>query len=746
MNQNKNRVILWSYLLLLMLLFSACTAKENNKEENNSETEISGIYYQIQETALPNPNEELLKECSAEAFVRELDMMLADDTVYRVAQLWDEVNGMDMTLGYYLQILKPPYTSWDTQLVPSSVWDPTLEYEGFQYNLWGLLGVYEDKILCKVHEFGETVNERLGYYSLNGEGELLGALPLEEEFRMFEAGNGNLYAYLEVPGNQLTVLDAELNVLSDKRPGGKIYGMYEDPVTKEIFWYGEKEDGYGCWNLENGEALCQGGRELSFLGGAMNPNKELFLGDTQSIWRFSAEEKEGIEICDFVSRGYLLEDIIAMTAPAEEEMNLLVQMDGENYLLQLTEKEQLPPPKQQIYLAMPFEVPVLRDFIARFNRQSELWEVIPVLPEVEGDGLAYGEQIQLELAAGRGPDLVMGGLIDPRALARNGYLQSMDGILPEEEYWEPALECGKINGVLYGIPYEANLLVASYSSELTQGKMQWTVEEMIKAVRASEAEILEQGYGGVEIVLYYGLSDNENKQFIDWERKESHLSEQPFIELLQFSYDYRDDGTVGMDEVGEALQEGKIAAISGPADMGKLEFLKECFAGKDSNIGYPRSEGNGIYVSSNMLYLNSNSAVREGAIEFLKFISSKETQMRYAENDTKAWKPNSITYGCSFAIRKDALERQIELKRQEKPTESLSLMYGVYYQHKGLSEEREEILQFLLSHAEPDTWNINAVMDILSEELDPFFAGQCSAEEAARKLDNRVQLYLDEQY
>lgn len=37
------------------------------------------------------------------------------------------------------------------------------------------------------------------------------------------------------------------------------------------------------------------------------------------------------------------------------------------------------------------------------------------------------------------------------------------------------------------------------------------------------------------------------------------------------------------------------------------------------------------------------------------------------------------------------------------------------------------------------------VVDILSEELEPFFAGQCSAEEAARKLDNRVQLYLDEQ-
>ena len=168
------------------------------------------------------------------------------------------------------------------------------------------------------------------------------------------------------------------------------------------------------------------------------------------------------------------------------------------------------------------------------------------------------------------------------------------------------------------------------------------------------------------------------------------------------------------------------------------EFLKECFAGKDSNIGYPRSEGNGIYVDANMIYLNSNSTVSEWAIEFLKFIASKEIQMRYAENDTKVKKINSITYSSSFAIRKDALERQIELKKQEKPIENLALMDGVYYQHK------EEVLQFLLSHAEPAAWKIEAVMDILSEELEPFFAGQCSAEEAAKKLDNRVQLYLDE--
>lgn len=746
MNRCKKRIMFCSYLLLLILTVSACSPKEK-KQEKNDEVELSGIYYQIHETAIPDPDEKLLLECTDKGFVRELDIMLADDTVYRIAQVWDTIDGIEQNTAFYLQILKPPYTSWDTQLVSSYVWDSSLEYEGFQYNIWELVDVWENEVLCIVNHYDEEQNRKqyLGYYHMNGKGELRGEIPLEENFQLFASRDGNLYAYSDMPGNRLIVLDAELNVVSEKNLDGKIYGMYESTDTDEIFWYGEKNDGYGCWNIENGKAVCQGFQELSFLGEcAVNSNKELFLADTHGIWRFSAEESGGIEICDLAQRGYLLEDMLAMTAPTEEELLLLVQMDGETLLLQLTEMAQLPQGKQQIVLAMPFEVPVLRDFIARFNRQSELWEVVPLLPEIEGEGLAFGEQIQLELSAGRGPDLVMEGLIDPLSLAQNGYLKSLDGTLYEEEYWPPALECGKIDGVLYGIPYEASLLFASYSSELTQGKAQWTVEELIKAVSASDAEILQQGYEGTEIVIYYGLLDNENRQFIDWERKESHLSEQPFIELLQFANDYRDNGKVSLDGTGEAVQEGRIAAISGPTDIEKLEFLKECFAGKDSNIGYPRSEGNGIYVDANMLYLNSNSTVSEGAIEFLKFIASKEIQMRYAENDTKVKKINSITYSSSFAIRKDALERQIELKKQEKPIENLALMDGVYYQHKGLSEEREEVLQFLISHAEPGAWKIEAVMDIVSEELEPFFAGQCSAEEAAKKLDNRVQLYLDE--
>lgn len=50
----------------------------------------------------------------------------------------------------------------------------------------------------------------------------------------------------------------------------------------------------------------------------------------------------------------------------------------------------------------------------------------------------------------------------------------------------------------------------------------------------------------------------------------------------------------------------------------------------------------------------------------------------------------------------------------------------------------------LFEDARPEPQIPSELADIIQEELAPFFAGDCSAEEAAGKLDNRVQLYLEE--
>ena len=62
----------------------------------------------------------------------------------------------------------------------------------------------------------------------------------------------------------------------------------------------------------------------------------------------------------------------------------------------------------------------------------------------------------------------------------------------------------------------------------------------------------------------------------------------------------------------------------------------------------------------------------------------------------------------------------------------------------GFTQAQKERFDWLLERAEPGNWHAAEIMSIVYEELEPYFAGQRTAAEAAANLDNRVQLYMDE--
>lgn len=69
---------------------------------------------------------------------------------------------------------------------------------------------------------------------------------------------------------------------------------------------------------------------------------------------------------------------------------------------------------------------------------------------------------------------------------------------------------------------------------------------------------------------------------------------------------------------------------------------------------------------------------------------------------------------------------------------------GTVYGKKPIDEAQIEQFYYVIQNAKPGNTNIVPLLDVVWEELEPYFNGECSAEEAAAKLDNRVQLYLDE--
>lgn len=118
----------------LLFFLTGCGAGNGAEDaEANAESNMPQTYYRIQETAIPDPNMALTDELTGNGWVRELDLQFAGGRLYRLAQAWGTVDGIEQTTGYYLQILEEPYSAWENDSIPSKLWDDTLEYEGWQY-------------------------------------------------------------------------------------------------------------------------------------------------------------------------------------------------------------------------------------------------------------------------------------------------------------------------------------------------------------------------------------------------------------------------------------------------------------------------------------------------------------------------------------------------------------------------------------------------------------------------------------
>lgn len=741
-------------LISFLLLFLTGCGAGNGEEDAEAKTESNTpqTYYRIQETAIPDPDTALAEELTGNGWVRELDMQFAEGRLYRLAQAWGTVDGIEQTTGYYLQILEEPYSAWENDSIPSKLWDDTLEYEGWQYQPEKITAVTEDEIYLVVQKIELTGGQLQQVPYLGGirlcmneetgkpEGTLLGVLPdgVREE-NLYRSREGIWYSY-RTSGSKITVLDEMLQVKEGRRVDGKIDGLLDGSGDDGILWYGSREDSFGIWTTDNTAAFSGVIRNTDFYYLVTEGENGCFYGvDIKGVWK-AAAATEPVRICSFFENGYILDEVQAIRVLDEDRMELLVRLDGSRALLHMVKQEGVQAKKEEIVLALGDENPLLMDYVSKFNRRSETYRVTVRLHEANETGQEFIDKLQMELAAGRGPDLLMNGQIDAADMARNGYLQELTDIFDDGDgFWTAAMECGKIDGVTYGIPYAGQLFFATYSQKLTGGRESWTIREFMQAVKASDADILQYGLSGADIVFYYGLLDNENAELIDWENGESHLTEDLFLEILAFASRYADRGQIPQEDVGDALREGRIAAVGSVClELSELNYREACFEGEPANIGFPRSEGNGIYVTPNMLFVNAGSKGKDGAYEFLRFLVSEEGQRRYVER-------NRSGGGVSLMpIRLDILDEMTAQEMRKAGETTARSATGVLFVKDGFTQEQKERFDRLLEKAEPGNWHAAEIMSIVYEELEPYFAGQRTAAEAAANLDNRVHLYLDE--
>ncbi len=722
-----------SIFLLMVLLMTGCTGEDNPVAEPLEEQEC---YYTVKEVTLPSPEQSVVLPPGG-SITSEISPIMFGERVLYTSSVYNAEYSIQ---NFFLQILDSGAEEWKNIDVTQSAF----ELEGIRYS--GINSYITNSIDERIYTQAYIANQAnyLVELEANGVKEVLCEVPATFKDEYYSMNNsltrdwdGNFYTF-SPNRNTIQCYDHVLqNAKEEAVPETKaVYGLLQSNAGADVYWYGINQEGKPViGNLTAGTVVVNGpeGPGTDYVAG-VSPNQSFYLADTQNLWKVI--EGKAQKAFRFAANGYLLSEVYGIKVVDEREVLLLVKMDGELTFLQMKEIEE-PLEKKEIVIAFATQHLNLNRSIARFNRQSDKYYISVMLPE-EGEEIeAFRRRIQLEISAGRGPDILGHDMVlDFPSYVENGYLECVDEVFSDPSlYLKAALEDAKLNGHFFSVPYDCNFDVVAYPKEYVGVRTSWTLQELMQAVEGSDAEILQENLGGVSIVYKYGLNDNSNTAFIDWTTGESHLTEQPFMDLLAFAKDYEDNGNGDKKAFAKT-----IIAFD---ELWRIKSVYDSDETEMAFLGYPGEAGNGIYVNARALYLSANSECKEGAIEFFEFLLSEEEQLKYVTYDSieqmqeegiKTLRGYSNQFPISLKVYDEIVD--MELRKDNTGMVQLDILY---------TDEMIEQFYFILENAKPSNYHADVIYSIVAEELTPYFSGDISAEEATQKLDSRVQLYLDEQ-
>lgn len=409
--------------------------------------------------------------------------------------------------------------------------------------------------------------------------------------------------------------------------------------------------------------------------------------------------------------------------------------------------------KQEIYFGCMSMDDVMKQAVIAFNKTNENYHITVV-----NYGDEYGEEadtkFRLDFTSGENLDLVdvmnfydtfsdKGGLEDLYP-----YMEKSN--LKKEDFFPNVLDAYGKDGKLYAISPEFMVLtVIAKKSEVGDVKG-WTLSEMLDFADEKGVENLFE-YPTRWSVLSLCLDNNSGiNEFVNWETGKCSFDSDEFIHILELAkslpadYDYQEEH----EGVLSRINNNRLYLIEAYInEVQSFQMYRKLMGENITFIGYPNQERQGNYVrpSGGFVGISSNSKNKEGAWEFLQMLLSQEYQDSL----------NNQMY-IGFPIRISATEKQLEeaMKPEYTTDENGNQieMEKCQWQfddfdvsiYAATQEEADELMTLLQSATYLQTNVYSEMSDIIIEEAEPFFKGQKTAGEVANIIQNRIQVYMNE--
>lgn len=414
------------------------------------------------------------------------------------------------------------------------------------------------------------------------------------------------------------------------------------------------------------------------------------------------------------------------------------------------------PDKKAMTLACYWMDNRLKKRVIEFNKTSELYR-ISIMDysqySTDEDYMAGYTRLNNDILAGKIPDMmVLTQEMPVESYISKGLFADIyefidnDPELNREDYFENVFEAHTRDGELYCIvpQFQVNTVVVKKADvgDVTG----WTMQEAINILKSKPEGTALFAFDENRHSIGYSLINNSLAQYVDLNTGLCNFNSQSFKDVLTFVASLPEEAGINYDDpeiwnkYDTQYRDGTTLAYqTGLYGFDSLVYyLHGMFGEPVVYIGYPTEDRNGSSIYAGDTYAITEKAEKEGAWEFLRYYLTAEYQesvYNFPVMKSTWWEKSKV------ATQKPTWTDENGVVYEEDHT---YWMNGESIILDPMSQEEiQELYDFVCSVNKVQFYD-DDITNIIQEEVESFYSGQKGVDEVVDIIQNRVQLYVDE--
>ncbi len=418
------------------------------------------------------------------------------------------------------------------------------------------------------------------------------------------------------------------------------------------------------------------------------------------------------------------------------------------------------PEKTVLTVACVFCSNKLQWYVTEFNKASQDYR-IEIKEYSTTNVFAEGlQRMIVDITAGNVPDLLYMSGLSADKFGVKGILEDLwpyidgDPELSREDLMTHVLECAEMDGRLYEIFDSFTIKTVAGAAEVVGDRLSWTVADLQAALESMPEGASAYGSWEVADYLLEELVCVNMNRYVDWTAGTCSFDSQEFKELLSYvgslglPVGQRGEGVMWTESLVMDKQQMLYTANYGEGltNFQDIQLCESLFNGPVSFVGHPRLDGacgSSFYISSESVPIAMTTACKdkEAAWAFLREVLLPQEGLPKTVDQLGRVSAFPINRHDFEALAQLSMTEEIRFGRgfSDESGNHFSIVFTSLTQAE--YDQIMELYNAIDSLYAEDT----DVMDAVLSEATVYFSGDIGLDEAASRIQKRVQLYLDEQ-